>query len=67
MADAPVVHIGENSPEHIAHRLMHEIAIVEGKSFQRSPGQGFEKADRKWILDTFAECLRAAHGNRVIK
>ena len=56
VADAPVVHIGENSPEHIAHRLMHEIAIVEGKSFQRSPGQGFERADRKW-RSHFAECL----------
>jgi hypothetical protein len=29
---ATVVHIGENSPEYIAYRLMHEIANIEGKS-----------------------------------
>ncbi len=48
MADVPVIHIGENSPENIAYKLTHEIARLE---------KGF--ADRKKLLDTYAECLRA--------
>ena len=64
MADAPVVHIGENSPQYIAYRLMHEIATVEGKSFQRNPGGGYQQADRAWILNTYAECVEAALGGR---
>jgi len=47
MADIPVVHIGENSPEYVAYRLLREIARLE-------KGMG----DRKKLLDTYAECLR---------
>ncbi len=47
MADIPVVHIGENSPEFIAYRLMRDIVRLE-------KGAG----DRKKLLDTYAECLR---------
>jgi hypothetical protein len=53
MADNSVVHIGENSPEYVAYRLLKDIARVEDGS-----------KDRKWILDTFAECLHAAKGYR---
>jgi hypothetical protein len=35
MADAPVVHIGENSPEYVAYRLMLDIAEAEGKRFSK--------------------------------
>jgi hypothetical protein len=52
MADT-VVHIGENSPEHVAYELFRHIALVEGKPLV-SGGP-----DRKWILDTYAECLLA--------
>ena len=62
MADEPVVHIGENSPEHMAYRLLKDIALVEGKSFHRNPTGDHETAERKWILDTYAECLRAVGG-----
>lgn len=48
MADTSVVHIGENSPEQVAFKLMQLIAINEGKT---------GSADRKWMLDTYAECL----------
>ena len=58
MADT-VVHIGENSPEQVAYRLLHEIAAVEAKSFSRTPSTSYQSADRKWILDTYAECLNA--------
>ena len=57
MADAPVVHIGENSPEKVAHKLTHEVL-----SYERP-----EKITRKLLLDTYAECLRRMHGRRVIK
>jgi len=59
MADTPVIHIGENSPERIAYLLMRDIAIVERKVFNNHPADGAAKADRKWILDTYAECIRA--------
>jgi hypothetical protein len=59
MADAPVVHIGENSPEHVAYRLLRDVASVEGFIFHKGSHSGDRTADRKWILDTYAECLLA--------
>jgi hypothetical protein len=58
MAESPVVHIGENSPEHVAYELLEAIARVEGKVFHRN-SSGSATADRKWILDTYAECIKA--------
>ena len=52
MADETVVHIGENSPERIAYLLYKEIQSVEKND--RASGRG-----RKWILDTYAECILA--------
>jgi hypothetical protein len=54
MADAPVVHIGENSPEQVAYKLYRDIRLEEKKS----------NADRKYVLDTYAECLEAVRGHR---
>jgi hypothetical protein len=40
MADQPMVHIGENSPEHVAYRLMQLIADVEQVNLHLSdPGK----------------------------
>jgi hypothetical protein len=50
MADAPVVHIGENSPEEVAFKLM---SLIRHLQAQNSP------KDMKGILDAYAECLRA--------
>lgn len=64
MADpAAVVHIGENSPEQVAPKLLGVVALTEGKDV---PGicAGDNKVDRKWILDTYAECLMAVKGFR---
>ena len=58
MADQPVVHIGENSPEQVALKLMFNSARVEGKVLHRNPGDGQETASKEWLLDTYAECLR---------
>jgi hypothetical protein len=45
------------TPEAAALRLLDIVAFVEGK---RIPGtQGSHDADRKWVLDTYTECLRA--------
>jgi hypothetical protein len=62
---APVVHIGENSPEHVAFRLMETVMGVERKSLYHDDlSAGWSTADRKYILDTYAECLHAAKGYR---
>jgi hypothetical protein len=53
-ADQTVVHIGENSPEYVALQLLRTIAGIENKPLNSSSG-----VDRKWVLDTFAECLNA--------
>jgi hypothetical protein len=57
LADNTVLHIGGNSPEHVAFKLMNEIASVEGKVFHTSPGQRRTAADCRWILSTYRECL----------
>jgi hypothetical protein len=52
MADNTVVHIGEDSPEYVAYRLLERIAHLEGRPLGHKGS-----ADRKYILDTYAECL----------
>jgi hypothetical protein len=42
-------YFGENSPEGVAYRLFEEVVKSEQP----------KKPDRKWILDTYAECLQA--------
>jgi hypothetical protein len=68
MADEAVVHTGGNTPEQVAYKLMHDIAAIEGKALLAvtgAPGAaasgrgGKELPDRKWLLDTYAECLLA--------
>jgi hypothetical protein len=50
MADAPVVHIGENSPEEVALKLFRLIRDLQGDQ---------KPKDKKAILDLYAECLNA--------
>lgn len=61
MADKSIVHIGENSPEEVALKLVQTIASIEGRSLH---SQGDHPADRKWLLDTYAECYFAVRGLR---
>lgn len=57
MADATVVHIGENSPEKIALEMTDQIIrYIEGKSY--------DKITRKDYLDTYSECIQAVKGSR---
>jgi hypothetical protein len=61
--NAPVVHIGENSPEEVAYRLLKHAAnaekVVFGHPSSGARGRGMKPATREWILDTYAECLEA--------
>lgn len=53
MADPSVVYLGGHSQEQVAYMLMERIAHSEKKSLY---GTG-AAPDRKWILETYAECL----------
>jgi len=65
MSDAPVVHIGENSPEQVALKLLGAVAKADGKKISAyGILSGDQPADRKYILDTYAECLHAVRGYR---
>lgn len=57
MADAKIVNSGENTPEHVAYRLLEMVMQAEGKVAYKHDRH--EQADRKYILDTYAECLMA--------
>lgn len=59
MADAPVVHIGENSPQEVAFKLLRMVMAAENK--------GISDANREYILDGYAECLNATNGFRAVK
>lgn len=60
MADNTAVSTGKSQAE-IAYTLLLRVAEVEGKF----TGSYFnEGADRKYLLDTYAECLNATWGNR---
>ena len=53
MADSVEIH-GSPSREEIASKLLYAVAWGENIDLD-----GWAKADRKWILDTYAECLLA--------
>jgi hypothetical protein len=58
MADQSIVHVGENSPEQVAFKLMEIIASNEGKTLRSATMGTGASADRAWILDAYAACLK---------
>lgn len=50
------------TPEIVALALLERIARSEGRHFDVKPEAGATTADRRWILDTYAECLEAVTG-----
>lgn len=62
MTDTSIMHLGENSPEYVAFRLMEKIAASEGRIFTDRPNGTHQSADRAWILSTYQECLSAVLG-----
>ncbi len=63
MADTnTTVHIGENSPEEVAYKLLERIAYVEGKGIRSGVSAPPTKADRAYILTTYEECIHVVKG-----
>lgn len=56
MSGSSIIHIAENSPEHIAYKMMRDVFVVENKPF--------DSLTRDEYLDTFEECLEAVKGFR---
>lgn len=67
MSEQSVVRMGDNSPEEVAFKLLREIAGAEDRKLFGVGGK--TQPDRKWILDTYAECIIAvrAPANRFRK
>jgi len=59
MSDASPDHAANESPESVAYRLLTLIADLESKTLHGNPSKDRTIADRQWVLDTYAECLRA--------
>lgn len=64
MADGAVVHIGENSPEHVALKLAHQIMEAEGYTVSTDMAQrtGKKLADRAYILRAYFEASQVVRG-----
>ena len=52
-------HPTDSTPESIAYRLLIMVADLENKTLHGNPAKERTNADRQWILDTYADCLRA--------
>lgn len=59
MSEQITEHPTDESPENVAYRLLVLIADLESKTLHGNPAKDRTNADRQWILDTYAECLRA--------
>ena len=53
-----------DGPEIVALAMLERIARSEGRQFEHKPEAGMAVADRKWILDTYFDCLQAVRGHR---
>jgi hypothetical protein len=61
MSDTTNIHVGMTAEE-VALKLLHAIAAHEEMPIGTGASKG--KADRKWLLDTYSECLETARGYR---
>jgi hypothetical protein len=55
---------GENPLKNIAYELFTHIAFVEKKAI--APGQDGDLPSKAWILETYAECLKAVQAPQQI-
>jgi hypothetical protein len=53
------VNVAHNTPEQVALTLFHMVANVERRAMHHGATGDWKSADRQWILNTYAECLRA--------
>jgi len=57
----PVIPGNEGSPEGVAYKLFLHIVAMERVSL--APGHGYWQHDRRWVLSTYVDCLKAVkHG-----
>ena len=61
MAEASNVNVGENSPEQVAYKLMHDIARSEKITMA---GMGIN-SNREWIIRTYCQCLLAVKASQM--
>jgi hypothetical protein len=47
------------NPERVAMDLLQIVAHIERKALHSGAADGWQTASREWVLDTYAECLRA--------
>ena len=59
MSEQPTEHAGNETAESVAFRLLMLVADLESRTLHGNPAKDRTNADRKWILDTYAECLQA--------
>lgn len=60
MAEKAAIQVRDNCPEGVAYQLLQDIASVERKSLHGGDLEIYwTRAGRKWILDTYAECILA--------
>ncbi|GAB2179399.1 hypothetical protein [Dongia sp. agr-C8] len=59
MSENGTEHPTDESPESVAYRLMLLVADLENRTLHGNPAKDRVNADRQWILDTYAECLKA--------
>ena len=62
MAADTVVHIGENSPQQVAYKLMTDIMTAEHVSLYADHSSSEKRADRAYIFNLYYECMRAVGG-----
>lgn len=58
MAENTTFDFGENSPESVAYKLMHDIARAEKKRMVSVMGTDPD-VTREWIIKTYCQCLAA--------
>lgn len=58
MSESKPAQTAENTPEKVALDLLQMIAHIEKKALHSGASEGWMSADREWLLDTYAECIR---------
>lgn len=59
-----VVHVHEGTPEQIAYKLFHHILEMEEVYVTRPAVKGNIAGHRQYILETYAQCIRAVRGEK---
>jgi hypothetical protein len=58
--------MNDNTPEHVAYKLFEHIASVEKRDLLPPASQGKTIADREWILQTYADCLKCVRSPQTV-